>query len=91
MDNKQDERVYCPCCGKTETVRTVQYQVDKDEWEGFEDTESYQCAEDPHGVRVAIPAVEIEGGPWNGSRCLVEYQADHYECKACNKMFAVQC
>lgn len=86
-----EKKIFCPCCGKHEQVQPVWYQVDKDEWEGFEDSESYKSVDDPHGVRVAIPAVEIEGGPWNGDRCLVEYQADHYECRACNRMFAVQC
>lgn len=92
MDNKQDKKVHCPCCGKTKAVRPVRYQVDKEEWEGFEDTENYTCTseEESTSLRVSLPGAFVEAGPYNGSRCLAEYEADHYECMACNKMFAVQ-
>lgn len=93
MDNNQDKKVHCPCCGKTAAVRPVRYQVDKEEWEGFEDTENYSVTQDEgaeSSLRVSLPGAFIEAGPYNGSRCLAEYDADHYECTACNKMFTVQ-
>lgn len=87
-----EKKIFCPCCGKTEKVRTVQYQVDKEEWEGFEDTENYTSTPEGDGdsLRVSLPGAFIEAGPYNGSRCLAEYTADHYECTDCNKMFTVQ-
>ena len=85
-----EKKIFCPCCGKTDAVRPVQYQVDKDEWEGFEDTENYTVSQDDGALRVSLPGAFIEAGPYNGSRCLAEYDADHYECMDCNKMFTVQ-
>lgn len=90
-----DKKIFCPCCGKTEAVRPVLYQVDKDEWESFEDTENYAVTQDDGvegSLRVSLPGAFIEAGPYDHSRdrCLAEYDADHYECMDCNKMFTVQ-
>lgn len=90
MDNRQDKKVYCPCCGSHEKTRVVLYHVDIEEQAAF-GLKGYSCEPEPGGgVRVSLPSADIEAGPWNGDRFLVEYSADHYECRACNKMFAVQ-
>lgn len=79
--------IYCPCCGSQSQVRPVMYRVDKEEREAFPGLKALVSEQ---GFVVPIPTVEIEGGMYNGDRYLCEYKADHFECKACNKMFTVQ-
>jgi hypothetical protein len=69
----------------------VVFKVSADEEQAFHvDRSNYNVKPTEQGFEVHVPTVEVKGGPWNGDRYLVDYTADHYECVACNRMFAVQ-